>query len=171
MFVKLVSQVTHNNLLVGTFRRNAANAPQLKRWALLVTNTIYQLAVAISLILNSSLVIGDERIKEQEAYFKHVTNAICGNRIYRECIKLSEDQCSNAYQRAISSCPLKYIESSDIKLLDAPCVTDKFIIIAKIPDELAVSCDKIFEVDVKSLKEKLKWKYVLPNNSLIRDVQ
>ena len=100
--------------------------------------------VAILLVAIWNLFVGGTQANDEELSMNFV-NTICENSKFRECIKFSKEQCHSAFQLAIKSCPLKYIENLDVKVIDAPCITEKFYATLRIEDKLVVSCDRTLE--------------------------
>ena len=102
-----------------------------------------------------------------QAAFDGLVEFACGEIEYVQCIQLSENGCADAIRKAMENCPLRYMESVDLDVMDGSCVTKKFFEIAEIPDKLAISCDELLKPKLEALREEQNM--YMPNNAAQRD--
>jgi hypothetical protein len=102
------------------------------------------------LLIAQGLLLADE----SSINLNNQIKVICENKEYTKCIKLTKTQCTMAMDKAIKSCPLKKLGDTDIKYASPACVIDMFLKEAKIPDDLAVLCDKVFKDEVNFKPEQ-----------------
>lgn len=109
------------------------------------------LILVFILNLNTSIAV-DNQISSAKATLDELTSIRCGNYDYLNCLGMSKSKCNKLMLDAFNSCPLKYIKSLDLKLLDPACNANQFVDLSGISPELFKSCGKYLNKGMDSTR-------------------
>ena len=94
-------------------------------------------------------------VTELHEFSSELAKFTCGNSIYRECLNVSEEVCIESMNSATDKCPLRHIERLNEDMPDGVCIASEFFNIAKVPDKIAMSCEKYLQSELELRHETI----------------